>query len=152
MLNGCRYWINKEKATSHYIRINNICKESLQKIFPDDFDIKIFLINLYSQIDQLTSAEKIDAIYQKFTNNLEILKSYNEKIHSMYFYELINAVQDKERIGFFEPFVTLLNNEISVFYADDFTPMINHTINNNPNFNYMVRNIYTQTYNIKKGA
>lgn len=43
----------------------------------------------------------------------------------------------------------LLNNKITVFYADDFTPMLNHTINDNPYYNYMVQNIYTQTYNIE---
>ena len=43
----------------------------------------------------------------------------------------------------------LLNNEITVFYADDFTPMINHTINNKPYYNYMVQNIYTQIYDMK---
>ena len=62
----------------------------------------------------------------------------------------MNAVKDEHKVGFFEPFVMLLNNEINVFYADDFTPMINHTINNNPYYNYMVQNIYTQTFNIEK--
>ena len=59
------------------------------------------------------------------------------------------AVMDEERIGFFEPFVMEVNGEISVFYADDFTPMVNHTINDDPYYNYMVQNIYTQTYDIK---
>ena len=63
--------------------------------------------------------------------------------------QAIKAVQDEEKVGFFEPFVMLLNNEITVFYADDFTPMVNHTINDNPYYNYMVQNIYTQTYDIK---
>ena len=63
--------------------------------------------------------------------------------------QAIKAVKDEEKVGFFEPFVMLLNNEISVFYADDFTPMINHTINDDPYYNYMVQNIYTQTYDIK---
>ena len=61
----------------------------------------------------------------------------------------MNAVHDEDKIGFFEPFVMLLNNEISVFYADDFTPMVNHTINDDPYYNYMVQNIYTQTYDIR---
>ena len=57
-------------------------------------------------------------------------------------HEAIKAVQDEDKVGFFEPFVMLLNNEISVFYADDFTPMLNHTINDDPYYNYMVQNIY----------
>ena len=61
----------------------------------------------------------------------------------------MNAVHEEDKIGFFEPFVMLLNNEISVFYADDFTPMINHTINDDPYYNYMVQNIYTQTYDMR---
>jgi len=64
--------------------------------------------------------------------------------------QAIKAVQDENKIGFFEPFVMTINNEIKVFYADDFTPMINHTISDDPYYNYMVQNIYTQTYNIKE--
>lgn len=65
--------------------------------------------------------------------------------------QAINAVKNEDKVGFFEPFVMLLlNNEIKVFYADDFTPMVNHTINDDPYYNYMVQNIYTQTYNIKE--
>ena len=60
----------------------------------------------------------------------------------------MKAVKDQKLVGFFEPFVMLINNEVTVFYADDFTPMINHTINNKPYYNYMVQNIYTQTLDI----
>ena len=63
--------------------------------------------------------------------------------------QAIKAVKDEDKVGFFEPFVMLLNNEITVFYADDFTPMINHTINDKPYYNYMVQNIYTQIYDMK---
>ena len=58
------------------------------------------------------------------------------------------AVYSEKRIGFFEPFVMSINNKISVFYADDFTPVINHTVSDNRYYNYMVQNIYTQTYDI----
>ena len=63
--------------------------------------------------------------------------------------DAIEAVRDEDKVGFFEPFVMILNNEISVFYADDFTPMVNHTINDDPYYNYMVQNIYTQAYDIE---
>ena len=63
--------------------------------------------------------------------------------------QAIQAVENEDKIGFFEPFVMLVNNEIKVFYADDFTPMINQTINDDPYYNYMVQNIYTQTYDIE---
>ena len=62
--------------------------------------------------------------------------------------QAIQAVKDEDKVGFFEPFVMWLNNEISVFYADDFTPMVNHTINDDPYYNYMVQNIYTQIYDM----
>ena len=64
--------------------------------------------------------------------------------------QAIQAVKDEDKVGFFEPFVMMINNEIKVFYADDFTPMVNHTINDDPYYNYMVQNIYTQTYNIEE--
>ena len=49
------------------------------------------------------------------------------------------------RVGFFEPFVIEVNNKITVFYADDFTPKLNKTIKGE---NYKVQNIYTQTLNL----
>ena len=64
--------------------------------------------------------------------------------------QAIKAVENEDKVGFFEPFVMVINNEIKVFYADDFTPMVNHTINDDPYYNYMVQNIYTQTYDIKE--
>ena len=59
-------------------------------------------------------------------------------------------MKDEKKVGFFEPFIMMVNNEIKVFFADDFTPMINHTISDDPYFNYKVQNIYTQTYNLEK--
>ena len=64
--------------------------------------------------------------------------------------QALKAVKNEEKVGFFEPFIMMLNNEIKVFYADDFTPMLNHTSNDNPYYNYIIQNIYTQTYNIER--
>ena len=60
----------------------------------------------------------------------------------------IKACKKENRIGFFEPFVEIINKEITVFYSDDFTPMILEVINNNPIDNYRTQNIYSQTFNI----
>ena len=38
--------------------------------------------------------------------------------------DAINAVIHESNIGFFEPFVQIFNNTITVIYADDFTPML----------------------------
>ena len=64
--------------------------------------------------------------------------------------QAFRAMKDQKKVGFFEPFIMMLNNEIKVFYADDFTPMINHTISDDPRLNYKVQNIYTQTYSVEK--
>ena len=61
----------------------------------------------------------------------------------------INACRQEERIGFFEPFVEMINNKITVFYADDFTTMILEVVNKNPQDNYKTQNIYSQTFNIE---
>ena len=61
--------------------------------------------------------------------------------------QAIKAVQDDDRIGFFEPYIHILNNKITIFYADDFTPMINNSINDKPSYNFMVKNIYSQIFN-----
>ena len=83
--------------------------------------------------------QNLDVIIDNFELAQKLGKTKNEAI---------KAVQDEDKIGFFEPFVMLMNNEITVFYADDFTPMINQTISNIPYYNYMVQNIYTQSFDI----
>ena len=76
-------------------------------------------------------------------DNFELAKKLGYSRRDAY-----KAVYREKRIGFFEPFVMPINNKITLFYADDFTPMINHSISDNPYYNYMVQNIYSQTYDI----
>ena len=54
------------------------------------------------------------------------------------------------KIGFFEPFVENINGDITVFYADDFTIMINKSISNKTEDNYRAQNIYAQILDINK--
>jgi len=54
------------------------------------------------------------------------------------------------KIGFFEPFVENINGNITVFYADDFTVMINKSISNKTEDNYRAQNIYAQILDINK--
>lgn len=44
-------FVTESIEKSHYKRIKQICEDSLRKIFPEDFNIRIYPINLYSQID-----------------------------------------------------------------------------------------------------
>ena len=52
------------------------------------------------------------------------------------------------KIGFFEPFVENINGNITVFYADDFTIMVNKSISNKTEDNYRAQNIYAQILDI----
>ena len=54
------------------------------------------------------------------------------------------------KIGFFEPFVENINGNITVFYADDFTIMVNQSISNKTEDNYPAQNIYAQTFDFDK--
>ena len=60
----------------------------------------------------------------------------------------IKACMDENRIGFSEPFVEMISNEVTVFYADDFTTMIMKVISNDPVENFRTQNIYSQTLNL----
>ena len=42
------------------------------------------------------------------------------------------------------------NGNITVFYADDFTPMIMHSVSNRTRDNFMAQNIYAQIFNSNK--
>ena len=46
--------------------------------------------NFNEYLNQLSSNEKVENIFKQFNKNLDILKSYKQNIHSMFFYELIH--------------------------------------------------------------
>ena len=73
----------------HYKRIHQIYYDSLQKLFPKDFKIKIYPINLYSQIDdddsdevkiikELGLDELYSGIYDDFSKSIIELKDIKE--------------------------------------------------------------------------
>jgi hypothetical protein len=62
----------------------------------------------------------------------------------------MEACFNEFKIGFFEPFVENINGNITVFYADDFTIMINQSISNKTEDNYRAQSIYAQIFDIDK--
>ena len=62
-------FVTESIEKSHYKRIEKICKDSLKNIFPKDFVIKIFPINLFSQIDD-DNSDKIKIIKEFGLDNL----------------------------------------------------------------------------------
>lgn len=64
--------------------------------------------------------------------------------------QAMDACFNEFKIGFFEPFVENINGNITVFYADDFTIMINQSISNKTEDNYRAQSIYAQIFDIDK--
>jgi hypothetical protein len=64
--------------------------------------------------------------------------------------QAMEACFNEFKIGFFEPFVENINGNITVFYADDFTIMINQSISNKTEDNYRAQSIYAQIFDIDK--
>ena len=64
--------------------------------------------------------------------------------------QAMEACLNEFKIGFFEPFVEDINGDITVFYADDFTVMVNKSISNKTEENYRAQNIYAQIFDIKE--
>lgn len=62
----------------------------------------------------------------------------------------MEACFNEFKIGFFEPFVENINGNITVFYADDFTTMINQSISNKVEENYRSQNLYAQIFDFDK--
>jgi len=62
----------------------------------------------------------------------------------------MEACSKEFKIGFFEPFVENINGNITVFYADDFTIMVNQSISNKTEENYRAQNIYAQILDINE--
>ncbi len=55
----------------HYIRIKEICEESLKKLLPEKFPIRIYPINIYSKVDEEEDEENEDAPHK-----LKIIKAF----------------------------------------------------------------------------
>lgn len=62
--------------------------------------------------------------------------------------DAFTACINEKNVGFFEPFVSFINNEITVFYADDFTPMLLSLIGSVDD-NRKAQTIYSQIFDIK---
>ena len=55
----------------HYIRIKEICEESLKKLLPEKFPIRIYPINIYSRVD-----EEEDEENENSPHKLKIIKAF----------------------------------------------------------------------------
>lgn len=63
--------------------------------------------------------------------------------------ELVTSTMSIEgRLGFFEPFVGLINNVPTVMYADDFTPGLLKPMGASISLNYKTQYLVTQTYDM----
>ena len=61
----------------------------------------------------------------------------------------MKACENEFKIGFFEPFIENINDNITVFYADDFTSMVTQSISDKVEDNYRAQNIYKKKTNWK---
>ncbi len=75
---------------SHYKRIHEICIESLKKILPKDFEIKLYPINLISQINdddpdhiKIIKSFGLDNLFKEIYKNFENCITNVEKINMM---------------------------------------------------------------------
>ena len=74
-------------------------------------------------LNELSSEEKVEDIFKKFNKNLDIIKSYNKDIHSMFFYEIIHdhktlalgylCLNDLEKVFESNPNIFLENDKIN---------------------------------------
>ena len=72
-------------------------------------------------------------------DNFDLAEQFGKTKYDAYF---IMIQEINYKFGFFEPFVSLINNEVTVIYADDFTPMFLY-------LNRYIQIIYSQTLDLK---
>lgn len=75
-------------------------------------------------LNQLSSDEKVDDIFKQFNKNLDVLKSYNQDIHSMFFYKTIHdhktlalgylCLNDIEKLFESNPNIFIENDKINL--------------------------------------
>ena len=82
--------VNESIQKSHYKRIYQISMNSLRKIFPEDFEIKLYPINLISQIDdddpeniKIIKSFGLDNLFKEIYKNFENCITNIERIKMM---------------------------------------------------------------------
>ena len=107
-------------------------------------------------LKQLTSQEKIEELFQKFNKDLEILKLYNKKIHSWFFYEVIHdhetlalgylCLNELEKLFESNPNIFLENDEINFDLITNLCNSFNRAINGFNELNNKYENSYQKEY------
>jgi len=72
-------------------------------------------------------------------DNFELAEQLGKTKYDAYY---IHIQEISYKFGFYEPFVSLINNEVTVVYADDFTAMLLY-------LNRYIQNLYSQTLDLK---
>ena len=60
----------------------------------------------------------------------------------------IALMRSEGRLGFFEPYVELINNVPTVVYADDFTPAVTNAISDYVSYNYKTQYLMTEEFDL----
>ena len=63
--------------------------------------------------------------------------------------QVMSLMRSEGRLGFFEPYVELINNVPTVVYADDFTPAATKAISDYVSYNYKTQYLMTQTFDME---
>lgn len=104
-------FVTESIEKNHYKRIRQICEDSLKKILPEKFPIRIYPINLYSQIYEEENEEDDDDSSHK----LKIIKKFGldnlfKGIYSLFKTNLAN-MEDIKRIK--------SNEELLIFFKNN---------------------------------
>lgn len=63
--------------------------------------------------------------------------------------QVMSLMRSEGRLGFFEPYVELINNVPTVVYADDFTPAATKAISDYVSYNYKTQYLMTQEFDVE---
>ena len=145
-----RFCFSHNKVKNMKLMANLIYKKSIGKNC-EKFD---------EYLEQLSSEEKVDELFKKFSKNLEILKNYKKKIHSMYFYETIHdhktlalgylCLNELEKLFESNPNIFLENDEINLDLITNLFNSFNRAINGFNELANKYENYYEKEYNYKK--
>ena len=145
-----RFCFSHNKVKNMKLMANLIYKKSIGKNC-EKFD---------EYLEKLSSEEKVDELFKKFSKNLEILKNYKKKIHSMYFYETIHdhktlalgylCLNELEKLFESNPNIFLENDEINLDLITNLFNSFNRAINGFNELANKYENYYEKEYNYKK--
>ena len=130
-------FFRKNKLFNHYNQINDLFISFRSEL--SNLILSYGRLNYRDYIMQLSSKNQVELLFERFTQNLDILKSYSQEIHTMFFYKSIHdhktlalgylCLNELEKLFESSPNIFVENDRLDFDLIYNLCNSYNHAIN-----------------------